>query len=314
MEIPPKWYIIINPVAGSGKSLKRWKKFKKLIDKANISYQYEVSSHKGACFEIVKNALKKDFKHFLAVGGDGTLNELINSLCRQSHPNELKEESALIVAQLAIGTGNDWLRSQKSKSENDEELIQKMSDPLRFCNRQDIGKITFRTSREPFFFINMLGVGFSGRVVENTVNHPALKKSGAVGYVLSLISSLGSFEEIKTKISFNRERLNKNLFQMSIGIGKYAGGGMMFCPKAVLDDGLFDLTIVKTISRFKVVANILSLFNGKFVSNKEVFLYKTSDLTFDFEKPVPLEADGEFLGYERTIEIASIDQKIKFLI
>jgi diacylglycerol kinase family enzyme len=83
---------------------------------------------------------------------------------------------------------------------------------------------------------------------------------------------------------------------MSVGICRYSGGGMMQCPEAVFDDGIFDLTLIDKISKIKVLMNIPRLYSGSFVHNKEVHQFKGNYIEIEAGKELLLEVDGEVVG------------------
>jgi diacylglycerol kinase family enzyme len=92
------------------------------------------------------------------------------------------------------------------------------------------------------------------------------------------------------------KEIRSDIFSINIGICKYSGGGMMQAPEAIADDGLFDITVIKKISKFEVIKNVKNLYDGSFIRHPKVNTYRAKKVIINSESPVLFEADGESLG------------------
>ena len=122
-------------------------------------------------------------------------------------------------------------------------------------------------------------------------------KSNPLSYVINIFSSLFSYTNTKVTILLDNEKVKSDVFSMSVGICQYNGGGMKQAPGALPDDGLFDLTLIKPIGTFKIIRNIIKLFDGSFTTMPEVSTYRSSKIIIHSEPKMYMEADGESLGH-----------------
>ncbi len=288
------WYVVVNPKAGSNKCKEDWPEIKGLLKKSGLTFIFVFTEYQRHAIKLVQDAVDQGYRNFISVGGDGTLNEIVNGLFLK-HQQLLPE---IKLGVITVGTGNDWGRTHKMPA-GYTNLIEVIKTGKVF--KHDVGKAKYRFDNENKnrYFINIAGMGFDA-MVANKVN--VLKEKGYRGlmvYMYSLLSSLIGFKPTQLTIySEGKMIYSGNTFLASAGICKYNGGGMMLLPDAVPDDGLFDLTIIRKVSRLKVLANIKNVFNGTFVKIKEVERYRAKSFTIISNPPhaLNLETDGESLG------------------
>ena len=121
---------------------------------------------------------------------------------------------------------------------------------------------------------------------------------GALLYLYSLVLSLITYKIHNANIKIDEiPKFEAEIFSLSIGIGKYNGGGMMQLPDAITNDGLFDLTIICKITRLDVVKNIKNLYDGSFIKHPSVKTFKAKNIRIESDDAFFLEVDGESLGH-----------------
>jgi diacylglycerol kinase family enzyme len=165
---------------------------------------------------------------------------------------------------------------------------------------QDTGMIKYISSEGDEisrYFINMAGMGFDALVARKTNTQKDQGKSNPMSYVVNILSSLFVYSNTKVTILLDSEKVTSDIFSMSVGICQYNGGGMKQAPDALSDDGLFDLTLIKPIGKFKIVRNIVKLFDGSFTNLPEVSTFRSSKIIIHSNPPMFMEADGESLGH-----------------
>ena len=288
------WFVVVNPKAGSNKCKRDWPEIKQLLNDNNFDFQFVLTEFPRHAIELVQQAIEKGYRKFISVGGDGTLNEVINGIF-MNHQNLLSEIKLGVVT---VGTGNDWSRTHNIPESYKETVNIIKSDNL---FKHDVGKAKYHygNENESRYFINIAGMGFDAMVAKR-VN--VLKKRGYRGlfvYMISLLSSLIQFKSTKLEIyTDNKKIYSDSSFLVSIGICRYNGGGMMLLPDAIPDDGLFDLTVIRKVTRLKVLANIKNVFDGSFVKIKEVERFQAKSFTIIADPPhtLNIETDGESLG------------------
>lgn len=294
-----KYYFIINPNAGNESGSKEWPIITELLNKNQIDFEFSFTDSVGHAEKITQEQLVLGFRKFVIVGGDGTLNEVINGVFKQ----DIVPSTKVYIGLIQMGTGNDWARYYNMNPDYDEEIKRLREFPSKL---QDIGKINYQSAgeRKTAYFNNIAGLCFDSTVVEGT---NAMKKRGKrtkSAYLISLLRSLIKYKPWQLKIYINDEILEGNFLSISIGNGKFSGGGMMQTPNAIIDDGLLDVTIYQNMPKYKIVTKIKKLYNGEILNIKGVRGFKTKSFKIESEQMVFAETDGEIIGstpYEITI-------------
>jgi len=286
------YFALINPNAGNGAGKKNWQKISELLVRNNISFQHKFSEYIGHSTLIAKNHVEKGFKKFIIVGGDGTLNEVINGVLTNSeHALE-----GLTFAMLPVGTGNDWCRSFKIP-DNFDEAIKLITNGKTIT--QDIAKVTYFEDEviRTRYFANISGIGFDAHVAIKSNLDKQRNKSGMLVYLKNVISSLIHYKSVQSKVIYDGNEINCKLFLLSVGKGKYNGGGMKQLPFAVPDDGFIDFTLIEDVSSFEVITQLPKLYKGTHINHPKISTFKTKKLTIIPEEKIFLEFDGETYGH-----------------
>ena len=289
-----KWMVIVNPRAGTGKGEKDWEKINEYLSHSGIQFETVTTKHREHALALTTKFIKKGFRKFIVAGGDGTLNEVVNGIFIQK--NVPSEE--ILVAMIPVGTGNDWCRMFNIPFDYEKavEIIEKEETFL-----QDIGIVNYYQSgkQKQRYFINVAGMGYDAIVAAKTNKDKERGRGGVLTYLKNLLSSLMfyKFSQVKMTIDGDNEGCNCKTFSISVGICKYNGGGMMQLPNAIADDGLFDITLIKKLSRFAVIKQIKNLYDGSFIDHPKVETLRAKTLKIESEPLINLEVDGESLGY-----------------
>ncbi|MFZ4400474.1 MAG: diacylglycerol/lipid kinase family protein [Bacteroidales bacterium] len=286
------WMIIVNPNAGSRKAGKDWEKIKFIIDKTGITYEIMLTKAVNHAIEITKIAIDKGFRNFIAIGGDGTLNEIVNGIFSQSKV----DPSTFKIGIIPIGTGNDWCRMFNIPFDY-KKAIEIIIEGTTFI--QDIGKVIYHKNNEikERFFINVTGIGYDAMVAEKTNAQKAKGKGGKFSYFLNIFTSLFYYKDKKISITTESKNIKTVLFSMNVGICKYNGGGMMQLPNAIADDGLLDITIIQKISKIDLISNIKKLYDGNITNHPKVISFQATNININSDHKIYIEADGESLGH-----------------
>jgi YegS/Rv2252/BmrU family lipid kinase len=288
-----EWFVIVNPNAGKRKGEKDWLEIATLLTEAGIEFVNVFTEHRGHAVKLTRKYIENGHRNIIVVGGDGTLNEVVNGIFTQAHITADK----IILAMIPVGTGNDWCRMFNIPNDY-KQAIKLITNRKVFT--QDTGTIKYISSEGKEiarYFINMAGMGFDALVAQKTNKRKDLGKSNPLSYVVNIFSSLFSYTFTKVTIMLDNEKIISDIFSMSVGIGQYNGGGMKQAPEALTDDGLFDMTLIKPIGKFKIIRNIIKLFDGSFTRMPEVSTFKSSKIVIHSEPPMFMEADGESLGH-----------------
>ncbi len=288
-----QWFVIVNPNAGKRKGEKDWLEIAALLNEAGIDFVNVFTEHKNHAVALTRKYIENGYKNIIAVGGDGTLNEVVNGIFSQAHV----PVADIVLAMIPVGTGNDWCRTFNIPNDY-KKAIRVIARRNLFT--QDIGSVKYISSsgnEKVRYFINMAGMGFDALVAKKTNKQKEAGKSNPFSYAINIFSSLFNYKSTKVTIMLDNEKVETGVFSMSVGICQYNGGGMKQAPGALPDDGLFDLTIIQPIGKFKVIRNVLKLFDGSFTRLHEVSTYRSSQIVIHSNPAMYIEADGESLGH-----------------
>lgn len=295
MNIDPsaEWLVIVNPEAGMRKSRAKLLTLISKIRSAGFNTTVKFTQRKNHATELTVKHIELGFRNFIIAGGDGTVNEVVNGIFLQ---NKIPS-SKICIGLLPLGSGND-LCKMYNIPENFDNAVEVLKKGIISC--QDVGRVSYynKNKRKSKFFVNIAGLGFDAFVTQRTNKWKEKFLKGKLVYMLALVSSLAGYRSKKVKIlSSGKLLLNSKVFSIAVGIGKYNGGGMMQAPDAIADDGYFDVTVIKRMSKTEVIQNVKNLYDGSFVTNPKVELFRLESLNIESEHRLLLEVDGESLGF-----------------
>ena len=290
-----RWLVVVNPQASIGKCGKDWPEIKRILDESGLEYDFVVTERPGHAIEIVRDHItEKGYKKIVSIGGDGTNNEVINGIFTQDRfPSQ-----EIVMGVIPVGTGNDWRRSFGFPIDY-RKNIQTLKEERLFSH--DIGKVVYYNHGDPRvrYFLNAAGTGLDEMVCKKTNLLKSQGKGGTIRYLLSVVNSLLTIKCPHVQIELDGQLVfDDEILSLSIGNGRYNGGGMMMMPEAVQDDGLFDITAIKKVGLLKFAANVKNIYDGSFVQKlKEVSTYrgkKVRVISIPSHKLL-LETEGETL-------------------
>lgn len=292
MDQSGEWFVIVNPNAGRRKGEKDWLEIAALLNEAGIKFTNVFTEHPNHAVKLARKYIENGYRKIIVVGGDGTLNEVVNGVYTQKEypPKEIT------LAMISVGTGNDWGRSFNIPM-GYRDAIQVIKN---FNTRlQDVGRVSYMSQNLPKqrHFINMAGLGFDAMVAKRTNKVKQQGKGGPFSYIISLFTSLVSYQSIKSRVIVDGQKTSADVFSMSVAICRFNGGGMMQAPDAIPDDGLFDITIITRVSRFLVLRSIKKLYDGTFLSMPQVKTFRGAKVEIESDPALFLETDGESLGH-----------------
>ena len=265
---------IVNPAAARGKAARVAEKVKKLCDNRNMDYEFIYTNKSGEATDYAAKA-RDNFDCVVAIGGDGTINEIVNGL--------IGGRSKLGI--IPVGSGNDFARALKISLRVTDALDILLAMKIRSI---DIGKAGDR------YFQNGLGIGFDAWVVEETLNVNKLR--GKAIYLYSVLKTIYTYNPPEVHIQYNDIIRKEKFYMITVGNGISLGGGFKLTPNAILDDAMFDLNIVRNLSKREVYQNLLSVFTGKHIYLEQVTTGRTDHLKIQSEEGFAAHVDGELIS------------------
>ena len=281
------WFVLVNPYAGKGHGRNRAADLIPLMRSYGIAPELAYTNGSMHACELARDAVLRGHRRFVAVGGDGTVNEILSGLCSQPViPTE-----RLTLAAVGGGTGDDWLRTL--------EMPRGMHEVVACIARGktisiDVGLVTCRSQKGDVrrHFISMAGAGIDALIAGEC----ASKRAGSLKYLLTLVWGARRYRESSVSVSGGGRTITAPIFTVLLNLGRYGAGGMKIAPHAKLDDGLFEMTIVGRMAPWRIVWESRRLFNGTLWCSPLVECARLSRVTITGEPAVPVQTDGEVVG------------------
>lgn len=302
------WKVIINPNAGSGRGRKEWDEISNLLKAAGIEFSSAVSQFKYNSIDLVRQAYQEGYRRFIAVGGDGTIHEVVSGIMSLN-----RQDPDVVLAVIPVGTGNDWGREWGVTTDHRQavELISKGNTRV-----QDLAVVkAFKNGNiNTRYMVNIGGLGFDANVCFKVDGYKDKGKAGKSLYLKGLVRSFFGYTNRQFKINVDGKTLYEGpVFSTAFGIGKYSGGGMMQTPDALPDDGLLEVTVIKKIPKLKVLFNIKKLYSGDIYSIKQVIHTQAQYVSVESHPATKVEVDGEAVGFS-PVAIKMIPHALRIIV
>lgn len=283
---------IVNPHAAAGSAGRTWPKISALARDRVGPFSVYFTTGPGDGIKLTRQALSDGAEVIVCVGGDGTLNEVVNGLMNEQGP--IRPEA--MVGFIARSTGCDLIKTVPIYRELDRAL-----DIIKHAHTRtlDVGRIRYQDRRGNSsyrYFHNIASFGLGGEVDER-VNRTSKALGGFLTFMGATLISLLKYtkKKIHLKIddSFDGE---VTIWNIAVANGQYHGGGMWVAPAARVDDGLFHITVVGDLTLPQVFLNLPKLYNGKIYQVAKVSSFVGKRVEASSDQQVLLDVDGEQIG------------------
>ena len=287
----PHAKVIVNPAAGGYSIRREWPGIRKQMQRIGLSFDYEYSEGVGHAIDLAKIAVNDGYRYLVAVGGDGTINEVANGILRSTASTET------ILGIVSGGTECSFARSL-GIPQNYSTACSLLTGHRRLLI--DVGVVEYTSEGQYLqrFFVNEADVGFGAAVIEATKDIPR--------YYIPTINHLHRvFRGIRSLYYYRNKHVTLHIENKSDSIctsvvvmanGCYLGGGMYVAPQARFDDGLLDMVIVGDTGRFELLKIWPTLYKGKHISHPKIRFQKVTSGSIRASERVLVEADGELIG------------------
>ncbi len=279
--MPGKVKIILNPMADMGNA---WRIARDLrsITEQHGGVDWSGTVYPGHAIELSKQAGEQGYDRVIAMGGDGTVHEVVNGLMQVS------EEKRPVLGVVPAGSGNDFAHAIGVPQEADHALVRALEGNP---NTVDLGLMIDEHGKKEYFD-NTLGIGFDTVVTIRSHQLPVLR--GFLMYLTAVIQTIMlNHNAVKMQIATEEQNWEQSNLLLTLCNGPREGGGFMMAPEAKVDDGILHYAMIKNVSRpmmFRLIPEVMKGTHGNF---KQVTMGSCKTMTVGADRPMYIHADGE---------------------
>jgi diacylglycerol kinase (ATP) len=289
--------LIANPIAGRGRGRETLLAAEEALHRQGLQFTTEMTSRPQEAMEIAQQAAEEGCELVVALGGDGTSNEVANGLLSSGN-------SKVALGMIPIGTGNDFASMFDTPADLEAVARRLQEGKTRLI---DVGWINDR------YFVNALGIGFDA-----LASVEALKiqhfLSGMPLYLVAVLITLREYKIPHITVEFDGERLSMPMTMLCVANGKREGGGFLIAPDAKNDDGVFELLIAKGLGRLGILRLLPEVMRGTHVDKEPVTMARAKRVILDSPDPLPVHADGEIIYTDaHHLEIEIIPRRLRVI-
>ncbi len=295
--MPPKTKLILNPMANMGAAWKAASALRPIVE------QYGQADWSGTVYpshaaELAQQAAKQGYERIIALGGDGTVHEVVNGLMR------LPPSQRPTLGVVPIGSGNDFafgLGLPQSAAEALHLAFYGTPQPV------DIGHVTSSDGTIDEFFDNTLGIGFDAIVTIRSHRHPLLR--GFLMYLVAVFESiLLNHHSTRYQLQTDQGTLEISSQMMVACNGGREGGGFLIAPQYDMRDGQMELVIIEAISRPTMLRLLPEFIRGTHQRFSQVHTHRVSRVQLQADSPLYIHADGEILtAFDSNVRALTIE-------
>lgn len=292
-----KWCFIVNPTSGGGSGKLLIPELEKQLASRSVDAEILLTERHDHAIELSRKSLENGCSRIIAVGGDGTMNEVARPLIGQK---------GVTTGLVPAGTGNDFVQilgfPDRFSQEHWDIFFKQSSISM------DVGQVN------GLFFLNGMGLGFDAQVAaENYVEPGEVAKGHGKGkYIWHIVKTLLFYKENKVTINAPDKQQESDCFINTISVGRRFAGSFFLTPEAIANDGLLDVCMIQKLNllqRFKILSMVPK---GTHITDEKVDYYQTEKIHVDFGKKVPFHVDGE-LYFDTTFEVSLLPTALKII-
>jgi YegS/Rv2252/BmrU family lipid kinase len=303
-----KHCIIVNPIAGKGAASKAIPNIQEILDRLEIEYDMLVTEFPGHAINLAEEAGSNGYGTVVAVGGDGTANEVINGLMRAANKGRLVANFGV----LPVGRGNDFSYGMGVPQEL-EAACQLLAGGK--TRKIDIGLVKGGDYPDGRYFGNGIGIGFDTIVGFEAAKLPSFI-SGIPAYLIAALKTIFLyFDAPSLRIDIDGEIIEQPCLLVSMMNGKRMGGSFMFAPNSSPDDGLLNLCIAHQVTRLQVIGLFPKVMSGTQDGHKAIKMPVGRKIKVEaLSGSLPVHADGETICESgQNLEVEILHQKLEMV-
>ena len=279
--------LIANPKAGRGRVDRALPRIENVLTNNNLSYRIVRTTHPGHATEAARQALRNGERYLVAVGGDGTVHEVVNGMIENGKP--LAPDAVLGV--VPAGSGCDFVRSFGLPADAEQAARHLAGDQVRPI---DVGTVTCADG-ETRCFVNIAQVGLGAAVVARAAGLKAGRLLGGARYAAAFWLALPGFRPAPVRLDADTHSYAWRAFNVVVANCRFYGGGMQISPNSDPCDRLLDI-LVMTGPKSDSFATLPKVYKGAHLPHRNIAELRAAQLSVEADPEFPVEADGEVLG------------------
>ena len=253
-----------------------------------LDFEHDITEAPGHAIELAKCAAEKGCELVVSVGGDGTINEIVNGLYEAGNIGDA------VLGIISTGTGSDYVRTI-GKHSGYEAACRCFMEPGKLAVDLGVAEYMNDGQKVSRLFINFAGMGFDAEIVRRTSQQ--FKTLGSTpAYLMGLFATLLFYRNRDIYLSVDGEVIEGRVCTVLMNNGKYGGGGMFTAPDASVSDGFFDVLIIGDLTKPDLLWSLPRIYKGTHLTHPKVSMRRAKEIEIRSAKPMYLQADGELLG------------------
>lgn len=292
-DLSPKIQFVINPSAGQGKYERIIHAIRETLSDSNLKYDIKVLEYKGEATSVAREAANTH-DIVVAVGGDGTVNEVFNGLVG----------TQAVFGIIPAGTGNGFARELGLPLKPGEACRVLMEGNVKSI---DVGMVNDR------YFLGTAGVGFDA-MISKLAGEKLGRLRGMWLYFVAGALVFYKYTPQLMDVNIDAEKVETTPLLIAVANTARYGGMALIAPDAKPDDGLLDVCIIRKMGIVRLLWHLPKLFTGKHVKLPDVSMYKCKSITINAPEPIPVHVDGEAIDSRSRVEFTLLPNAIKVLV
>ncbi len=268
-----RFFLVVNLIAGQGRCKTLFPKVKAELDRRRIDYDVHYTNEPLEATDAARMGLEAGFEYLVAVGGDGTVNEVVNGIVG----------SKATLGVIPAGTGNDFVR-----------MVGIPSDPFRAIDvlvrgrprRIDLGRVA-----DDRYFVNGLGIGIDAQVARDVLEMKRLR--GALAYLAAAVKEVFRFQPFPVTLTIDGTAEERTYLSLGFANGKFCGGGFKLAPRALLTDGMIDVAGIEDFPKLVRLLRLPQARAGAHLGLRQVHYRQVREVTASSDADLVAHMDGE---------------------
>ena len=283
--------MVVNPASANGRTARAWPDIARRAESLGLAPEVRLTDAPGHAVELTRDALSGGARLILAVGGDGTVSEVVNGFFDGDRAVSPQAELAVVMR----GSGCDFIRTYRIPKQADGALAVAAGARVRTI---DVGWVEFtghdgQPARRRF--ANIASAGLTG-VAAAAANRSSKRLGATAAFAWAAVSTFVSYRNTPFRVQIDDRRLEQVCNNVIVANGRYFAGGMHILPMAEPDDGLLDVLVWGDVSKADLARNLHRLYRGTHIHHPKADISRATTVRVETDTPLPVEADGELPG------------------